>query len=72
VNSDARPTYSETNPPLDLLEAVQARLERVCTDWPRELFDEMTRRAAWIEYKYDQRDMTRTLRRRMDGQEWDD
>jgi hypothetical protein len=25
----------------------------VCSEWPTELFDQVTIRAAWIEFKYD-------------------
>jgi hypothetical protein len=53
--------YSEEFPPPQLLKKVRERLEGVCADWPRSLFESVTARAAWIEFKYD-RAMTDTFR----------
>jgi hypothetical protein len=53
--------YSEENPPPQLLESVRERLAGVCADWPRPLFEQVTARAAWIEFKYD-RAMTEGFR----------
>jgi hypothetical protein len=47
------PRYSPENPPAALVEAVRERLAGVCAHWPSELFDSVTLRAAWIEFKYD-------------------
>lgn len=53
--------YSEECPPPQLLKEIRERLESVCADWPRSLFESMTARAAWIEFKYD-RVMTDSFR----------
>jgi hypothetical protein len=45
--------YSQENPPPELLEEIRGRLAGICADWPPELFDAVTARAAWIEFKYD-------------------
>ena len=45
--------YGPDNPPPELLQAVRERLAGVCADWPTELFETVTLRAAWIEFKYD-------------------
>ena len=45
--------HSPENPPQELLEDIRRRLAGVCAEWPRELFEEVTARAAWIEFKYD-------------------
>ena len=47
------PRYGPDNPPPDLLENVRQRLSAICSEWPAELFERMTVRAAWIEFKYD-------------------
>jgi hypothetical protein len=49
----ATPRYGPENPPTELLDAVRQRLAGVCSEWPTELFDQVTIRAAWIEFKYD-------------------
>jgi hypothetical protein len=53
--------YSEDFPPPQLLKEIRERLEGVCVDWPRSLFESVTARAAWIEFKYD-RAMTDSFR----------
>ncbi len=53
--------YSEDFPPPQLLEEIRERLQGVCADWPRSLFESVTARAAWIEFKYD-RAMTDSFR----------
>lgn len=53
--------YSEECPPPQLLREIQERLAEVCADWPRPLFESVTARAAWIEFKYD-RAMTDSFR----------
>ena len=45
--------YSAENPPPELVENIRSRLAGVCAHWPPELFDQVTARAAWIEFKYD-------------------
>jgi hypothetical protein len=45
--------YSPDNPPEELLEGIRERLAGVCAEWPTELFESVTLRAAWIEFKYD-------------------
>lgn len=45
--------YSEDNPPPEAVEEIRARLAAICADWPKELFERVTARAAWIEFKYD-------------------
>lgn len=45
--------YSADNPPPELVENIRNRLAAVCADWPAELFEQVTARAAWIEFKYD-------------------
>jgi hypothetical protein len=47
------PRYGPDNPPPDLLEDVRRRLAGVCSEWPAELFEQVTIRAAWLEFKYD-------------------
>ena len=47
------PRYGPDNPPPDLLEDVRQRLAGVCSEWPTELFEQVTIRAAWLEFKYD-------------------
>ena len=49
----ATPRYGPDNPPPDLLDDVRRRLAGVCAEWPTELFEQVTIRAAWIEFKYD-------------------
>jgi hypothetical protein len=49
----ANPRYGPDNPPPDLLDAVRQRLAGVCSEWPADLFEQVTLRAAWIEFKYD-------------------
>ena len=53
--------YSEQFPPPHLVKEIRERLESVCADWPRPLFESVTARAAWIEFKYD-RAMTDSFR----------
>jgi hypothetical protein len=53
--------YSEEFPPPQLLKEIRERLAGVCADWPEALFDSVTARAAWIEFKYD-RALTDTFR----------
>ena len=53
--------YSEEFPPPQLLKKIRERLEGVCSEWPRSLFESVTARAAWIEFKYD-RAMTDSFR----------
>ena len=53
--------YSEESPPPELLREIRERLASVCAEWPPELFDAVTARAAWIEFKYD-RAMTDNFR----------
>ena len=53
--------YSEESPPPELLREIRERLAGVCADWPPELFETVTARAAWIEFKYD-RAMTDNFR----------
>ena len=53
--------YSEDFPPPQLLKEIRERLSVVCADWPRALFESVTARAAWIEFKYD-RAMTDSFR----------
>jgi hypothetical protein len=53
--------YSEDFPPPQLLKEIRERLQGVCVDWPRALFESVTARAAWIEFKYD-RAMTDSFR----------
>jgi hypothetical protein len=45
--------YSPENPPSELLDAIRERLAGVCSEWPADLFESVTLRAAWIEFKYD-------------------
>lgn len=45
--------YGPDNPPPELVDAVRERLAGVCAHWPAELFETVTLRAAWIEFKYD-------------------
>ena len=45
--------YGPDNPPQELLDDIRRRLSGVCAHWPAELFEEVTIRAAWIEFKYD-------------------
>ena len=45
--------YDPDNPPPELLQAVRQRLAGVCSHWPAELFERVTLRAAWLEFKYD-------------------
>jgi hypothetical protein len=47
------PSYTEDNPPPELLDDIRRRWASVCADWPRPLFEQVTRRAAWLEFKYD-------------------
>jgi hypothetical protein len=47
------PRYGPDNPPPELLDDIRRRLAGVCSEWPEELFAEVTARAAWIEFKYD-------------------
>jgi hypothetical protein len=56
----AKDRYGPENPPQELLDEVRRRLAGICSHWPAELFDQMTVRAAWLEFKYD-RAMTETL-----------
>jgi hypothetical protein len=49
----ANARYGPDNPPPELLEQVRQRLSGVCSEWPPELFERVTLRAAWIEFKYD-------------------
>lgn len=37
----------------ELQAAIADRLKRVCYDWPREQFDDMVRRLAFITLKYE-------------------
>ena len=53
--------YSEEYPPPHLVQEIRDRLESVCAHWPRALFESVTARAAWIEFKYD-RAMTDSFR----------
>jgi hypothetical protein len=53
--------YSEVNPPPEMIEDIRRRLAGVCADWPSDLFESMTTRAAWIEFKYD-RAMTNSFK----------
>lgn len=53
--------YSEDSPPPQLLKEIRERLTGVCAEWPRSLFESVTARAAWIEFKYD-RAMTDSFR----------
>jgi len=53
--------YSEEFPPPHLVKEIRERLEGVCSDWPRPLFESVISRAAWIEFKYD-RAMTDSFR----------
>lgn len=53
--------YSEDSPPPQLIQEIRERLEDVCSEWPRSLFEAVTARAAWIEFKYD-RAMTDSFR----------
>ena len=53
--------YSEDFPPPQLLKEIRERLQSVCADWPSALFESVTARAAWIEFKYD-RAMTDSFR----------
>jgi hypothetical protein len=53
--------YSEESPPPELLQEIRERLAGVCADWPAALFERVTARAAWIEFKYD-RALTDTYR----------
>lgn len=57
--------YSAENPPPAILEEIRKRLAPVCADWEPELFDTVTARAAWIEFKYD-RALTDGFRGRME------
>ena len=45
--------YGPDNPPPELLDSVRRRLAGVCSEWPPELFEKVTLRAAWLEFKYD-------------------
>jgi hypothetical protein len=45
--------YGPENPPPELLDDVRRRLAGVCSEWPPELFEMVTLRAAWITFKYD-------------------
>ena len=47
------PRYDPENPPAELLDDVRRRLAGVCAHWPVDLFERVTLRAAWIEFKYD-------------------
>jgi hypothetical protein len=47
------PRYGPENPPPELLAEVRLRLAGVCSEWPAELFEQVTLRAAWIMFKYD-------------------
>ena len=49
----ANPRYGPDNPPSELLDDVERRLAGVCSEWPTELFERVTLRAAWLEFKYD-------------------
>jgi hypothetical protein len=53
--------YSEESPPPELVQEIRHRLAGVCSAWPQELFEKVTARAAWIEFKYD-RALTDTFR----------
>jgi hypothetical protein len=53
----AKDRYGPDNPPPELLEDIRRRLSGVCSHWPPELFERVTVRAAWLEFKYD-RSMT--------------
>jgi hypothetical protein len=53
--------YSEDFPPPELVDEIRERLAGVCADWPKELFERVTARAAWLEFKYD-RALTDTFR----------
>lgn len=57
----AESRYNEQNPPPELVAEVRERLTAICSDWPRELFERVTARAAWLEFKYD-RAMTDSYR----------
>ena len=45
--------YNADSPPPHLVSVIRKRLAKVCADWPVELFEAMTSRAAWIEFKYE-------------------
>jgi hypothetical protein len=45
--------YSEEFPPPQLVQEIRQRLAGVCAEWPAALFERVTARAAWIEFKYD-------------------
>lgn len=46
-------SHTPENPPQELLDSIRQRLAGVCSHWPAELFEKVTLRAAWIEFKYD-------------------
>jgi hypothetical protein len=58
--------YSAEYPPPKMVAAIRARLAKVCSDWPPQLFEAMTARAAWIEFKYE-RALTEGFRERLEG-----
>jgi hypothetical protein len=58
--------YSPEFPPPHLVTEIRKRLEGVCAGWPAALFETMTARAAWIEFKYD-RAMTDSFKARSIG-----
>jgi len=45
--------YDAEFPPPQLVAEIRQRLGGVCMGWPPELFESMTARAAWIEFKYE-------------------
>lgn len=49
----ANARYGPENPPQELIDDIRRRLADVCSHWPSELFEAVTLRAAWIEFKYD-------------------
>ena len=49
----AQERYGPENPPQELLDDIRHRLSGVCSHWPAELFEQVTLRAAWLEFKYD-------------------
>ena len=49
----ANARYGPDNPPPELVDEIRRRLDGICAEWPSELFETVTLRAAWIEFKYD-------------------
>lgn len=48
----------------ELQAAIADRLKRVCYDWPRDRFDEMVQRLAFITLKYERQLLPYDTRRR--------